>query len=117
MHVAGRGRILCWEGASLWIMEALPRPGSCRCLLMVRRVSSSTLTGMRRFEVAVGRLSNPPFDGTVQVQPKMGHTSGGWSRAQMLDAMHARPPRAIGRTEAQMLGACTDGSGLGGSLR
>ena len=28
MHVAGRGRILFWEGASLWIMEALPRPGA-----------------------------------------------------------------------------------------
>jgi len=26
MRVAGRGRILFWEGASLWIMEALPRP-------------------------------------------------------------------------------------------
>jgi len=25
MRVAGRGRILFWEGASLWIMEALPR--------------------------------------------------------------------------------------------
>lgn len=28
MRVAGRGRILFWEGASLWIMEALPRPGA-----------------------------------------------------------------------------------------
>src|SRR5689334_25101639 len=28
MHVAGRGRILFWEGASLWIMEALPPPGA-----------------------------------------------------------------------------------------
>lgn len=28
MDVAGRGRILFWEGASLWIMEALPARGS-----------------------------------------------------------------------------------------
>lgn len=28
MRVAGRGRIIFWEGASLWIMEALPRPGA-----------------------------------------------------------------------------------------
>lgn len=28
MRVAGRGRILFWEGASLWIMEALPQPGA-----------------------------------------------------------------------------------------
>jgi len=28
MHIAGRGRILIWEGASLWIMEALPEKGA-----------------------------------------------------------------------------------------
>lgn len=28
MKVAGRGRILFWEGASLWIMEALPAQGA-----------------------------------------------------------------------------------------
>jgi AraC-like DNA-binding protein len=28
MKVAGRGRILFWEGASLWIMEALPARGA-----------------------------------------------------------------------------------------
>jgi AraC family transcriptional regulator len=28
MEIAGRGRILIWEGASLWLMEALPAPGS-----------------------------------------------------------------------------------------
>src|SRR5438067_2088035 len=26
MEIAGRGRILIWEGASLWLMEALPAP-------------------------------------------------------------------------------------------
>ncbi len=26
MEIAGRGRILIWEGASLWLMEALPEP-------------------------------------------------------------------------------------------
>ena len=28
MKAVGRGRILIWEGASLWIMEALPVPGA-----------------------------------------------------------------------------------------
>lgn len=28
MKVAGRGRILFWEGASLWVMEALPAQGT-----------------------------------------------------------------------------------------
>ena len=28
MEIAGRGRILIWEGASLWLMEALPAPGA-----------------------------------------------------------------------------------------
>lgn len=28
MDIAGRGRILIWEGASLWIMEALPAKGA-----------------------------------------------------------------------------------------
>jgi hypothetical protein len=45
---------------------------------------------VRRFEAAVARLNNPKFDGTVQVEAKRGHSSGGWSREQMLDAMAAR---------------------------
>src|SRR4051812_23823338 len=28
MEIVGRGRILIWEGASLWLMEALPGPGA-----------------------------------------------------------------------------------------
>jgi AraC-like DNA-binding protein len=28
MEIVGRGRILIWEGASLWLMEALPAPGT-----------------------------------------------------------------------------------------
>ena len=28
MNIAGRGRILIWEGASLWIMEAIPPKGA-----------------------------------------------------------------------------------------
>jgi hypothetical protein len=45
---------------------------------------------VRRFETAVQRLNNPRFDGFVQVEAKRGHSSGGWSRAQMLDAMAGR---------------------------
>jgi len=28
MEIVGRGRILLWEGASLWLMEALPASGA-----------------------------------------------------------------------------------------
>src|SRR4051812_28685900 len=28
MEIAGRGRILIWEGGSLWIMDVLPAPGA-----------------------------------------------------------------------------------------
>jgi hypothetical protein len=45
---------------------------------------------VRRFEAAVQKLHNPKFDGFIQVEAKKGHTSGGWSRAQMLDAMAGR---------------------------
>ncbi len=61
---------------------------------------------VRRFETSVAKLKNPPFDGTVQVQAKMGHTSGGWSRAQMLDAMAA----ADGEDESGRAGSVSDGS-------
>jgi Putative esterase len=45
---------------------------------------------VRRFEVAVQRLNNPRFDGFVQVEAKRRHEGGGWSRAQMLEAMAGR---------------------------
>lgn len=45
---------------------------------------------VRRFDTAVKRLNNPKFDGFVQIEAARGHTSGGWTRAQMLDAMAER---------------------------
>ncbi|HEY2787477.1 MAG TPA: alpha/beta hydrolase-fold protein [Fimbriiglobus sp.] len=48
---------------------------------------------VRRFEATVARLRNPPFDGTVQIEPKKGHGNGGWTRSEMLDAMAKRMER------------------------
>jgi hypothetical protein len=45
---------------------------------------------VRRLKPMLEKLDNPKFDGTVVIEPGMGHTSGGWTRTQMLNAMAAR---------------------------
>lgn len=45
---------------------------------------------VRRFKDATDRLKNPAFDGTVMIEARKGHTSGGWARREMLDAMAKR---------------------------
>ena len=45
---------------------------------------------VRRFRDAADRLKNPKFDGTVLIEARKGHTSGGWTRKEMLDAMGKR---------------------------
>lgn len=39
---------------------------------------------------AVEKLTDPPFDGKIMIEPGKGHTSGGWTERQMLDEMAAR---------------------------
>jgi hypothetical protein len=45
---------------------------------------------VRRLKASVGKLKNPKFDGTILIEAQAGHTSGGWTRAEMLDAMAKR---------------------------
>lgn len=45
---------------------------------------------VHRLKASVGKLRNPAFDGRVLIEMRAGHTSGGWSRAEMLDAMAGR---------------------------
>ncbi|WP_439623049.1 alpha/beta hydrolase-fold protein [Gemmata sp.] len=45
---------------------------------------------VRRFKDATGALKNPKFDGTVMIEARKGHESGGWTRGEILDAMAAR---------------------------
>ncbi len=45
---------------------------------------------VRRFKDAVEALESPRFDGTILIEARRGHESGGWTRAEMLDAMHRR---------------------------
>jgi hypothetical protein len=44
----------------------------------------------RRFADAAVQLENPKFDGSIIIEARQGHTSGGWTRAEMLDAMAER---------------------------
>lgn len=45
---------------------------------------------VRRLKDSTERFRQPPFDGTILIEARKGHASGGWSRRDMLDAMAAR---------------------------
>lgn len=45
---------------------------------------------VRRLKDATERLSNPKFDGTILIEARKGHDSGGWTQREILDAMAAR---------------------------
>lgn len=45
---------------------------------------------VRRFKDTTEKLNNPKFDGTVLIEARKGHESGGWARGKILDAMAAR---------------------------
>jgi hypothetical protein len=45
---------------------------------------------VRRLADAAARLKEPAFDGTILIEARKGHSSGGWTRKEMLDAMEAR---------------------------
>lgn len=46
--------------------------------------------GVHRFKAAADKLTDPPFDGKILIEMRKPHTSGGWSRAQMMDDMMKR---------------------------
>ena len=45
---------------------------------------------VRRFKDSTDRLQNPKLDGTILIEARKGHTSGGWTRKEILDAMANR---------------------------
>lgn len=45
---------------------------------------------VHRLKATADKLSAPPFDGRILIEMRKGHTSGGWTRKEMLDAMAAR---------------------------
>src|SRR5438874_13307614 len=51
--------------AMMCVNDAFDCPMSARCVLMTRRFSSRTLTGMLRMDVAVGTLSDASMFATI----------------------------------------------------
>jgi len=45
---------------------------------------------VRVFKDMTDSLQQPKFDGTIQIEARKGHISGGWTRAELLDSMAAR---------------------------
>jgi hypothetical protein len=45
---------------------------------------------VRRFKDVTDKLKEPAFDGTILIEARKGHTSGGWSRKEILDQMAKR---------------------------
>jgi hypothetical protein len=45
---------------------------------------------VRRLKDSMDRRTNPKFDGTILIEARKGHATGGWTRKEMLDAMAAR---------------------------
>ncbi|MFO0937805.1 MAG: alpha/beta hydrolase-fold protein [Gemmataceae bacterium] len=46
--------------------------------------------GVHHFKTAAESLSDPPFDGSIQIEIRKPHTSGGWSQVQMMNEMAKR---------------------------
>lgn len=72
MEIAGRGRILIWEGASLWLMEALPEPdGSIKSTAAhAHHAIQVTLSLGGRFEL---RTQDRTVPGDAVVAPDVEH--------------------------------------------
>lgn len=45
---------------------------------------------VHRLKASAAKLRNPTFDGRIEIEMRQPHTSGGWSRQEMLDAMAKR---------------------------
>lgn len=48
---------------------------------------------VHRFKTAAEKLSDPPFDGQILIEIRKPHSSGGWSRTQMMNDMAKRAAR------------------------
>ena len=99
MDIAGRGRILIWEGASLWIMEALPAKGGTpnSTDFHSHHAVQVTLSLGGRFEL---RTADRSIAGDAAVAPDVNHLF----RAEGLSAiLFIEPESRAGRAIARRL--------------
>jgi len=95
MEIAGRGRILIWEGASLWLMEALPAKGrsSNSTAFHSHHAIQITLSLGGRF---VLRTKNGSVAGDAAVAPDVEHLFEAEGRiAIVFIEPESRPGRAV----------------------
>ncbi len=98
MEIAGRGRILIWEGASLWLMEALPEAdGSVKSTAAhAHHAIQVTLSLGGRFELRTGDRTVP---GDAVVAPDVDHVFEAVGRIAILFVEpESRAGRAIAKT-------------------
>jgi len=99
MEIAGRGRILIWEGASLWLMEALPEAdGSIKSTAAhAHHAIQVTLSLGGRFELRAGDRTVP---GDAVVAPDVDHVFEAVGRIAIL---FVEPESRAGRAIAKAL--------------
>jgi AraC family transcriptional regulator len=99
MEIAGRGRILIWEGASLWLMEALPEAdGSIKSTAAhAHHAIQVTLSLGGRFEL---RTQGRTVPGNAVVAPDVEHVFVAVGRIAIL---FVEPESRAGRAIAQAL--------------
>lgn len=99
MEIAGRGRILIWEGASLWLMEALPEPdGAIKSTAAhAHHAIQVTLSLGGRFEL---RTEDRTVPGDAVVAPDVDHVFEAVGRIAIL---FVEPESRAGRAITQAL--------------
>ncbi|MBN9546290.1 MAG: helix-turn-helix domain-containing protein [Alphaproteobacteria bacterium] len=99
MEIAGRGRILIWEGASLWLMEALPEPdGTIKSTAAhAHHAIQVTLSLGGRFEL---RTEDRTVPGDAVVAPDVDHVFEAVGRIAIL---FVEPESRAGRAIAKAL--------------
>ena len=99
METVGRGRILIWQGASLWIMEALPAPGgsSNRTDFHAHHAVQVTLSLGGRFEL---RTPDCGIDHDAAVAPDARHL---FEARGLIAILFVEPESRSGRAIARTL--------------
>lgn len=95
MKIAGRGRILIWEGASLWLMEALPEHGlsTNKTAFHSHHAIQVTLSLGGRFEL---RTDDQSVVGDALIAADVGHLFEAEGHVAILFVEpESRPGRAI----------------------
>ena len=98
MEIAGRGRILIWEGGSLWLMEALPARGSSSNMTAYHshHAIQITLSLGGQFEL---RTKDSAVAGNAVVAPDVEHLfEANGHIAVLFVEPESKPGRAIARS-------------------